>query len=99
MSTGEFSPLRHHGTKDFNSFFVPSCFGGELVSFCGQAGTRRRAWSSEPCAQKNRGPVSGGSWTFALAPITVVTPSLRSHPPGAEAVKKVPKLKILETVT
>ena len=25
----EFSPQKHHGTKDFNSFFGSSCLGGE----------------------------------------------------------------------
>ena len=31
MSAGEFSPQRHHGTKDFNSFFASLCLEGESV--------------------------------------------------------------------
>jgi len=31
MSAGEFSPQRHHGTKDFKTFFVLSWPGGESV--------------------------------------------------------------------
>ncbi len=31
MSAGEFSPQKHHGTKNFTTFFVASCLDGESV--------------------------------------------------------------------